>query len=99
MSGPLSDISFGTDRVYVAESSKLHCLDIDSGENIWSKELEGSSDYVMVNDSGIWATSSVYEIEIGDYTESTIWKFSYSGEIERFWTIERCWFLAHTMRV
>jgi len=94
MSGPLSDISFGTDRVYVAESSKLHCLDIDSGENIWSKELEGSSDYVMVNDSGIWATSSVYEIEIGDYTESTIWKFSYSGEIERFWTIaERCWFL------
>lgn len=94
MSGPLSDIDFGGDRVYVAESSKLHCLENRGGEIVWSMELEGSSDYVIVNDGVIWATSSVYEIEIGDYTESTIWKFNSSGEVEKFWNIdERCWFL------
>ena len=93
ISGPLSDIDFSGDKVYVSGSSKIRCLDYNSGEIVWSRELEGSSDYVLSNDAGIWATSSVYEIEIGDYTESTIWKFDDSGELQQRWTIaERCWF-------
>ena len=47
MTGPLSDIDFGDDRVYVTESSMVHCLQYDSGEMVWSRELEGSSDYVV----------------------------------------------------
>ena len=93
MTGPLSDIDFGDDRVYVTESSMVHCLQYDSGEMVWSRELEGSSDYVVTTNDGVWATSSVYEIVIGDYTESTIWKFTESGDVEKTWTIsERCWF-------
>lgn len=99
MSGPLSDIDFASDRVYVAESSMIHCLDYNSGEIFWSSELEGSSDYVVTTDGGISATSSVYEIEIGDYTESTIWIFNDSGELERRWAIaERCWFFCSDTR-
>ena len=76
ISGPLSDIDFSEGKVHVSGSSNICCLDYNSGEIVWSRELEGSSDYVLSNDAGIWATSSVYEIGIGDYTESTIWKFS-----------------------
>jgi len=93
MSGPLSDFSFTDGRVYVAGSSMIVCLDYNSGEIVWSRELEGSSDYVVSTDNGIWAASSVYEIEIGDYTESTIWRFDDSGEVQQRWSIaERCWF-------
>ena len=93
MSGPISDIDFEGDSVYVVESSMIHCLEYDSGEKSWSSELEGSSDYVVATGDGIWATSSVYEIEIGDYTESTIWRFDKAGELQQRWTIgERCWF-------
>jgi len=93
MSGPLSDFSFTDGRVYVAGSSMIRCLDYNSGEIVWSRELEGSSDYVVSTETGIWAASSVYEIEIGDYTESTIWRFDDSGEVQQRWSIaERCWF-------
>ena len=93
LDGPLSDLDFVGDRVYVAESSMIHCLNQDSGEIVWSKELEGSSDYVVATDDGVWATSSVYEIEIGDYTESTIWRIDGFGKVQHCWTIaERCWF-------
>ena len=99
MSGPLSDIDFSDGRVYVAESSMIYCLNYDSGEIIWSSELEGSSDYIVATDTSIWATSSVYEIEVGDYTESTIWKFDIYGELEHRWTIaERCWFFSPDSR-
>ena len=93
ISGPLSDIDFSEGKVHVSGSSNICCLDYNSGEIVWSRELEGSSDYVLSNDAGIWATSSVYEIGIGDYTESTIWRFDDSGELQQRWTIaERCWF-------
>ena len=93
ISGPLSDIDFSGGKVHVSGSSNIYCLDYNSGEIVWSRELEGSSDYVLSNDAGIWATSSVYEIGIGDYTESTIWRFDDSGELQQRWTIaERCWF-------
>ena len=93
LAGPISSLDFAEDRVYVAESSMVHCVNNDSGEIVWSRELEGSSDYVVVDD-GVWATSSVYEIEIGDYTESTIWRFDGAGELQQRWTIaERCWFI------
>ena len=38
--------------------------------------------------------SSVYEIEVGDYTESSIWRFNRSGELGKRWVIpERSWFI------
>ena len=44
----------------------------------FGRELEGASDYVLAVEGSIWATSSVYEIEVGDYTESSIWRFNRS---------------------
>ena len=68
--GPISDLALEGDRVYVAASSDLHVIDVGSGEVVWSHALEGASDYVRVYEGVIWASSSVYEIEISDYTES-----------------------------
>ena len=57
MSGPISDIDFFDDVVYVAESVMIHCLEYDSGKMVWSRELEGTIDYDIVSDTGIWANS------------------------------------------
>ena len=43
---------------------------------------------------GVWATSSVYTIEIQDYTESAVWLFDKEGKLEGKWEVEgRAWFL------
>ena len=90
--GPISDIVLEDNRVYVAASSDLHVLDANSGEAKWSRPLEGASDYVQVSEGGIWAASSVYEIEISDYVESTVWKFDSEGSLQQRWSFpERAW--------
>ena len=97
--GPISDISRDSDYLYVVASSSLFAISETDGSIIWSRGLEGASDYVLVADGSVWATSSVYEIEIGDYTESTIWRFDTSGELEQRWTIaERGWFFGSDRR-
>ena len=41
ISGPLSDIDFSGGKVHVSGSSNIYCLDYNSGEIVWSRELEG----------------------------------------------------------
>ena len=92
--GPISDLVLEGNRVYAAASSDLHVFDVDDGEIVWSRALEGASDYVRVHDGIVWASSSVYEIEISDYTESTVWMFDSSGSLQQRWTFsERAWHL------
>lgn len=92
--GPISDIETSHDRVFVTASSSLYAIDDSDGSIFWKRELEGASDYVLSVEGSIWATSSVYEIEVGDYTESSIWRFNRSGELVKRWVIpERCWFI------
>ena len=92
MVGPISDLAISDGRVYAAASSDLHALDASSGEVIWSRSLEGASDYVQVWDGIVWAASSVYEIEISDYVESTVWMFDSEGSLKERWTFpERAW--------
>ena len=72
ISGPISDISVDSGSVYVAASDSLHAVDIANGSLLWNIKLEGASDYVLAADGNIWATSSVYELEVADFIESTL---------------------------
>ena len=92
MNGPISDLAVTDDRVYAAASSDLIALDTNTGDIIWSRPLEGASDFVQVEGEVIWAASSVYEIEISDYTESTVWMFDSEGSLQEQWAFsERAW--------
>jgi len=92
MTGPISDLAVSDGRVYAAASSDLHALNASNGDVIWSRPLEGASDYVQVGDGIVWAASSVYEIEISDYTESAVWMFDSEGSLKERWTFpERAW--------
>ena len=92
--GPVSDIARSHSHVFVTASSSLYAIDDSDGSILWKRELEGASDYVLAVEGSIWATSSVYEIEVGDYTESSIWRFNQSGELGKRWVIpERSWFI------
>ena len=78
----------------VVVTSGLHISCVKSGEIIWSKALEGSADLLAFYDGEIVATSSVYDIEHGDFMESAVWKFSLEGEIIEVERMdERPWFL------
>ena len=80
------------DKVIV--TSGLHISCIIQGEIIWSNALEGSADMLAFYDGNIIATSSVYDIEHGDFMESAVWQFSLDGdliEVDRM--DERPWFI------
>ena len=95
ISGPISDISVDSGSVYVAASDSLHAVDIANGSLLWNIKLEGASDYVLAEDGNIWATSSVYELEVADFIESTIWRFDKLGnELERWVIAERAWHIS-----
>ena len=90
--GPVSDLVIDGGRVYASASVSLRAIDIGTGEVLWDRELEGASDYVQACEGNIWAASSVYEIEISDYIEATVWRFDESGELQERWTEpERPW--------
>jgi len=92
LDGPISDLASSGDVLYTACSSNLVAIEISTGEVLWSTQLEGSSDSVAIWDGFIWALSSVYEIDISDYTESTLWKFNSQGDlIERWSFAEKGW--------
>ena len=92
LDGPISDLAVSGKILYVSCSSNLVAVEITTGEVLWSSQLEGSSDSVTIWDGFIWALSSVYEIDISDYTESTLWKFNSRGElIERWSFAEKGW--------
>ena len=93
--GPISDIYFDSDKLYVTASASLYAIDNQGGSIVWSNKLEGASDYVIVVDGSVWATSSIYELEVADFIESSIWRFDYSGnELDRWVISERPWHLA-----
>ena len=93
--GPISDISVDSGGVYVAASDSLHAIDLEDGALLWSKKLEGASDYVLAADGNVWATSSVYELEVADFIESTIWRLDKLGnELERWVIAERSWHIS-----
>lgn len=76
--------------------SKVNCIDAASGEEKWNHQLIGSSDLVTCSDDGnrVLATSSVYEIELNDFIESTCWRFDGDGKVVRQDTFEeRPWHL------
>tara|TARA_B100000700_G_scaffold233715_1_gene258958 strand:- start:545 stop:1498 length:954 start_codon:yes stop_codon:yes gene_type:complete len=95
ITGPISDISLDSDIIYVTASDSLHAVDQEEGSILWSKQLEGASDYVLAVDGIVWATSSVYELEVADFIESAIWRFDCSGnELGRWVMAERPWHIA-----
>ena len=93
--GPISDISLDSGIIYVTASDSLHAVDQEKGSILWSKKLEGASDYVFAVDGIVWATSSVYELEVADFIEATIWRFDRSGDELGQWVMaERPWHIA-----
>ena len=92
LDGPISDLAVSGEVLFASCSSNLVAIKISKGEVLWSSQLEGSSDSVAIWDGFVWALSSVYEIDISDYTESTLWKFNSQGElIERWSFAEKGW--------
>lgn len=68
----VSDICSGGDFFIVAHGGRLTSVSMETGLSSWSTKLDGASDYVVCNGRSIWVTSSVYEVEIGDYTHCKI---------------------------
>ena len=93
VNGPISDLSL-SDEIYVTASAELHAIETESGKLKWSIDIQGSSDLVHVDDEFVYVTSSLYEIEIEDYTETTLFQFDKNGNLN--WEIEfeeRPWFI------
>ena len=74
----ISSIAIDNDRIFLTAGLRITC--VEKGSIIWSHALEGSADQVIVHDEKIIATSSVYDIEHGDFMESAIWTFTVDGE-------------------
>lgn len=81
----------------VIVTSGLHISCVIAGEILWSNPLEGSADLLISRRGQIIATSSVYDIEHGDFMESAIWQFSIDGELINVDRMdERPWFIDAT---
>ncbi|MEE2629664.1 MAG: PQQ-binding-like beta-propeller repeat protein [Candidatus Thermoplasmatota archaeon] len=92
--GHCSSADINDGLIFLSESDNLHCIKIEDGGLLWSTELEGSSDMVKFSEEGIWATSSVYSLEIQDYYDSAVWLFDHQGGLMGKWPIEgRAWSL------
>jgi outer membrane protein assembly factor BamB len=66
----------------LALTAGLHVvvLNLDTGEERWSRPLEGSADLQCVVGEHLLTTSSVYDIEHFDFLESALWLHDASGE-------------------
>ena len=66
----------------LALTAGLHVvvLDLATGEERWSRPLEGSADLQCVIGEHLLTTSSVYDIEHFDFLESAFWLHDASGE-------------------
>ena len=96
-SNRVSGFAIGGDLLFAVCGRDIVCLDITTGETRWTVELEGSSDLVACTPDGttILATSSIFDLEMNDFLESTFWRFNAQGELlrqdsinERPWAIE-----------
>ena len=79
--GPCSEIIIEQELIYLAEEGNVHCIDLDNGKSIWSKKIDGFSEFIRIYDDHIWVGSSVYDLQISNYSESAIWKFNKKGEL------------------
>jgi len=96
-SNRVGDIALSKTSVYAVCGRDLTAIELLTGTIQWTSELEGSSDLVSCTPDGssIIATSSVFDLEMNDFLESTIWKFNDEGNIlyreaidERPWSLE-----------
>ena len=78
--GPISDLGID-ERIYLTASAELHAIDKENGAIEWSVDIGGSSDMIGINGEKIFVTSSLYEIEVQDYTETTFLIFDKSGKL------------------
>ena len=93
--GPCSNADSDKDFLVFTESDRVRAILLSSGEEAWCVELEGSSDLVRVSSECVWVTSSVYNFEIQDYSEGSVWKIDFSGEVRwRRDTIGKAWSLS-----
>lgn len=67
------------DDIFVTSGLDITC--VRNGEIRWSQKLEGSADLLEYHEGEIVSTSSVYDIEHGDFMESGIWRFNLDGEL------------------
>ena len=95
-SNRVSGFAVGGRWLYAVCGRDVVSIELSSGEICWEHELEGSSDLVACTPEGetILATSSVFDLEMNDFIESTIWRFNSEGELlhqdsidERPWAI------------
>ncbi|MBO00705.1 MAG: hypothetical protein CL438_08605 [Acidimicrobiaceae bacterium] len=95
-SNRVSDFAVGGRWLYAVCGRDVVSIELSSGEICWEHELEGSSDLVACTPEGetILATSSVFDLEMNDFIESTIWRFNSEGKLlhqdsidERPWAI------------
>jgi hypothetical protein len=76
----INSIACNGATVVVASGLHVVALDWETGEQQWSKALEGSADEVCWWQGDIMAISSVYDIEHNDFIESAVWRFSERGD-------------------
>ena len=78
----------------VIVTAGLHVTCVSGGDIQWSHALEGSADLLSFSSGDVIATSSVYDIEHGDFMESAIWRFSIEGELIQVDRMdEKPWFI------
>ena len=96
-SNRVSNFALGGEFIFAVCGRDIVCLQYSSGEVRWVVELEGSSDLVACTPDGssILATSSIFDLEMNDFLESTFWRFNAEGKLlrqdsidERPWSIE-----------
>ena len=96
-SNRVSSFAIGGGFLFATCGRDIVCLDQSSGRVHWTAELEGSSDLVACTPDGstILATSSIFDLEMNDFLESTFWRFNTEGVLlrqdsidERPWAIE-----------
>jgi WD40 repeat protein len=96
-SNRVSGFALGGDFLFAVCGRDIVCLNVITGETHWTVELEGSSDLVACTPDGsaILATSSIFDLEMNDFLESTFWRFNAEGKLlrqdsinERPWSIE-----------
>jgi outer membrane protein assembly factor BamB len=96
-SNRVSAMACGGDVLYAVCGRDLTCLSLADGSIHWTKELEGSSDLVACTPDGsvVVATSSIFDLEMNDFLEATLWRFDAEGELlrkdsinERPWSLE-----------
>ena len=78
--GPISDLEID-EKIYLTASAELHAINKENGILEWSVDIEGSSDLIEIDEDKIFVTSSLYEIEVQDYTETTFFTFDKSGQL------------------